>query len=266
LAVSLASSADHRLAVSTRSSGIQCVYTHLSALMAAWPASVSAPPISTCARSVCVRVRACMCVSMCVCARVRACECVCVFVCACVYVHVRVRVRMCACVCVCVCVLSHEGADAGRASAQVKQATEHEAARLRLAILPMPAPLRVQPLSSGAGAGAAWAKCVRRAGGQEVARVWNRKASSCFLLLEPLLVHASLSMHLSIAARSHMCQGTRITRLRSSQRPTSSSTTGWQHQQHQLRSHHRLSPDQVSAGPQLPFPPPGTLGWTGSQT
>lgn len=48
LAVSLASSADHRLLVRMRSSGIQCAYTRLSASIALRPLSVSwHPPIST---------------------------------------------------------------------------------------------------------------------------------------------------------------------------------------------------------------------------
>mmetsp|Transcript_23465 Transcript_23465/g.64691 ORF Transcript_23465/g.64691 Transcript_23465/m.64691 type:complete len:230 (+) Transcript_23465:1092-1781(+) len=47
LAVSLASSADHRLAVRMRSTGIQWLYTHLRAATAAWPLGVSTPPINT---------------------------------------------------------------------------------------------------------------------------------------------------------------------------------------------------------------------------
>ena len=47
LAVSLASSALHRLAVRMRSSGIQCWYTALSAAIAAAPSGVSWPPMST---------------------------------------------------------------------------------------------------------------------------------------------------------------------------------------------------------------------------
>ena len=48
LAVSLASSADHRLAVSTRSDGIQFSYTAFSVAMALRPDSVSLPPMRTC--------------------------------------------------------------------------------------------------------------------------------------------------------------------------------------------------------------------------
>ena len=48
LAVSLDSSADHRLVVSTRSLGIQCSYTLFSTLTACSPLSVCFPPISTC--------------------------------------------------------------------------------------------------------------------------------------------------------------------------------------------------------------------------
>ena len=47
-AVSLDSSADHRLAHRMRSTGIQCSYTLLSTPIARCPLSVSFPPISTC--------------------------------------------------------------------------------------------------------------------------------------------------------------------------------------------------------------------------
>ena len=51
LAVSLDSSALHRLAHRMRSSGIQCSYTLFSTWIACCPLSVSLPPISTCAPS-----------------------------------------------------------------------------------------------------------------------------------------------------------------------------------------------------------------------
>ena len=48
LAVSLDSSADHRLAHRIRSSGIQCSYTLFRTFTALAPLSVSLPPMSTC--------------------------------------------------------------------------------------------------------------------------------------------------------------------------------------------------------------------------
>ena len=75
--MSLASSADHRLAVRIRSTGIQWLYTHFKAATAAWPLAVSTPPISTYLH-MCVYVYVCVCVcvyyckSLCVCV---ACPC-----------------------------------------------------------------------------------------------------------------------------------------------------------------------------------------------
>ena len=56
LAVSLDSSADHRLAFRMRSVGIQCSYTLASTLIARCPLSVSFPPIRTCAGSAGMRL------------------------------------------------------------------------------------------------------------------------------------------------------------------------------------------------------------------
>lgn len=50
LAVSLDSSADHRLAHRIRSSGIQCSYTLFRTFTALLPLSVSFPPMRTCSR------------------------------------------------------------------------------------------------------------------------------------------------------------------------------------------------------------------------
>lgn len=50
LAVSLASSALHRLVVRMRSRGTQCAYTSDRILMARWPFSSSMPPINTCSQ------------------------------------------------------------------------------------------------------------------------------------------------------------------------------------------------------------------------
>ena len=50
LAVSLDSSADHRLAHRMRSSGIQCSYTLFRTFTALLPLSVSFPPIRTCSQ------------------------------------------------------------------------------------------------------------------------------------------------------------------------------------------------------------------------
>ena len=61
LAVSLDSSADQRLVVSTRSEGIQCSYTLFSTLTACSPLSVCLPPMSTCASAVFLSLLTCAC-------------------------------------------------------------------------------------------------------------------------------------------------------------------------------------------------------------
>lgn len=66
LAVSLDSSADHRLAHRMRSSGIQCSYTLFRTFTALLPLSVSFPPMRTCRRQLrCEVSKAILCNCLC---------------------------------------------------------------------------------------------------------------------------------------------------------------------------------------------------------